>query len=201
MLVADIDLKQQAARFQAPGKFAVHREAEQAENPVESPSRHRQLGIAPDHPGRPRILTRRCLHRPFGDVEPNQPQPARSCLRRQAAQIVAFAATGIETGQGIVAFGQHLPRQRLGNRRVDAAVQEAPPCRHHRLAIAGIARTLVLYRQQIDVALAGNIERMALRAAPGSTGALQQLRVQRAGQRVKGFRGQGFSIFFRVDRR
>jgi hypothetical protein len=66
-----------------------------------------------------------------------------------------------------------------------AGIEETLARRNHFLAIAGVERALFLYRQQVDIALTGDVETMTDGAAPCRILALQTGTIQRAGQRLK----------------
>jgi hypothetical protein len=108
--------------------------------------------------------------------------------RGQLAQVVALATSGIEATDSRVSrqIGQHRPAHRSGNRLVKARREKTPPRRDHLLAVARIARAFVLHRQQVGVALAGDIETVAGGAGPGGTGEMQGRTVERTGERLKG---------------
>jgi hypothetical protein len=103
------------------------------------------------------------------------------------AQVVAFAATGIEAAGSCAGgqVGQHGTAGGCGDRLVVAGVEEALAGGNHLLAVARIARALVLDWQQVGVALAGDVEAVAGSAMPGGTVAMQRRAVQRAGQRLE----------------
>ena len=67
-----------------------------------------------------------------------------------------------------------------------AGIEKAAAGGDHLLAIAGVERALVLHRQQVGVALAGDVETVAGGALPGRTLAVQRGAVERAGQGGEG---------------
>src|SRR5690606_28831490 len=104
------------------------------------------------------------------------------------AQVVALAAAGVEAGERAArhGVGEHRLRHRVGDRFVVPGLEEAPARGDHLLAVAGVERTLVLHRQQVHVALRGDVEAVAVRATQATALALQWRAVERAGQRGEG---------------
>ena len=82
--------------------------------------------------------------------------------------------------------GQHGAGDGLGDGLVVAGIEEAAAGGDHLLAVAGVERTLVLYRQQMGVALAGDVEVVAGRATPRAAFAVQRGAIKRAGQGGEG---------------
>ena len=186
MIRPGVDLQQETAGFEHPREFGIDGKAKEAQHAIERGRQHRQRRVAADHPGGVFVLLGRRLNRPFGDVQPEQAE-RRSGLRRrrcQLAQVVAFAAAGVEASQRGLGRGavEHEAADGGSDRRVGAGVEEAAARRDHRLAVARVERALVLHRQQVDVTLAGEVETVAARAAQGGAVAVQGRAVERAGE-------------------
>ena len=179
-----------AAGLEHPGEFAVHREAEQAQDAVHGARQHRQVGVAAHDPVGGLVLGRLFLlgggqYRPFRDVQAEDGQVLpRGAGSGQLAQVVALAAAGVEAGGGHFRsqVGQGDPGHGGGDGLVMAGVEVAPAGRHHFLAVPRVPGTLVLHRQEVGVALGGDVEIMAGGTAPGGAVALQRGAVQGAGQ-------------------
>jgi hypothetical protein len=203
---AGVDLQQFAAAAQHARELGVDREAEHAQHAVERGRQHRQAGVAADDPGGGRIgagpaagvlqiALRRRLHRPLRDVEAGERERARFHRRRggELAQVVALAAAGVEAGERLAGGRalEHGARHRSGDRRVMPGLEEAPARGDHLLAVAGVARALVLHRQQVHIALGGEVEAVPVRAAQAAALALQRRAVERAGEGGEGSGGHG----------
>ncbi|MNV70870.1 hypothetical protein D3C71_1638540 [compost metagenome] len=82
-------------------------------------------------------------------------------------RVVPLAAADIQ--QRLCVGCQRLIQQ-LGypllQRPIKTAIQERAPRLHHFRTVAGLLRTLVLYRQQVDVALFGAVKLMVSVATP-----------------------------------
>ena len=107
--------------------------------------------------------------------------------RGELAQVIAFAAAGVEAAErGLRGqIGQRGPADRDGNRLVAAGIQEAPAGGDHLLAVARIAGALLLNRQEMGVALAGDVETVAGRAAQAGAAAALRSAAPGAGQRLE----------------
>ena len=125
--------------------------------------------------------------------KPISENDASGFFRHQLPQVVALTAPCVQTGQPGVAgiAGHHSFADGLGNRPVVTGVEETLSSRHHLLAITRVQRTLLLYRQQMQVALAGDIETVASRALPASTRIAERVTIQRAGEGVERVRAHG----------
>ena len=188
MLGPGIDLHQHAARFEYAGEFRIHRKAEHAQHAIERRIHHRQVCIAADKPGRIALLLRRRLHRPFGDIQPDQRQrPGRGVGRGELAQVVALAAARIKHVHDTTPCvrRQHAATHRLCNRLVMARIEKTPARRDHLLAVTRIPRALVLHGQKMDIAFTSHIEAVTGRTAPHRPGGLQRQAVERAGESLK----------------
>jgi hypothetical protein len=64
--------------------------------------------------------------------------------------------------------------------------EKAPAGGNHLLAVTRIERALSLHRQQVRVALSGDVETVAGRAAPGWPRVREGRAVERAGERREG---------------
>ena len=185
MIRPGVDLHQLSLRREHASEFGINGEAEHAQYAIQRARLYRQVGIAADNPRHSFVLLRRGKDGPLGDVQADRRQMPCLIVRSKLAQVVAFAATGIETAHRRTGnrLRQHGAPCRVGNPLVMAGIEKAPARRHHLLAVAGIARAFVLHGQQMGVALAGDVESVAVGTAPRSTVAAQRFAVQRAGQR------------------
>src|SRR5690554_4157506 len=158
---------------------------ENTQQPIDGARQHWQAGVAAHHPVHAFVLPGSGKNRPFRDIQPEQ----RHCLsvtarRSQLAQVITLAAARIEaTGDRV---GRQIRHYRLAYRSGDwlvkTLIEKASPRRNHCLAVAGIAGAFVLHRQQVGIALAGDIETVTGGAAPGGALAIERPAIQGAGE-------------------
>jgi len=94
----------------------------------------------------------------------------------QAAQVVALAAAGVQYHRGII-FRQ-VPGADLGDLvcqpLIVAVVEEVPPRADHLAVVSWVFRVTVLGKQQVDVALPGHVEDVAVGACERRVLAVQR---------------------------
>jgi hypothetical protein len=188
MVRPGIKLQQLAARLEHTGKLGMDRKPENAQHPIKRAWLHGQVGVAAHNPGGQPVLFRCRQDRPLGDIQPKQRQGLAATGRSgQLTQVVTLAATGIEATGNSPGWQtrQYRPAYRSGNRLVMAGIEEALAGSDHQLAVARIARALVLNRKQVGIALTGDVKAMTSGAAPHRPVAVKRGAVQGAGKRLE----------------
>ncbi len=166
-----------AGREQASGFVPVQR-AEDAGQQVAAGIDQRHAGHARHQPFELRCALAGALDRLAGDIQRIAIRPWQRLGELRG--VVALAAADIQPASGRAFGGQ--PCQALGQRRIVAAVEKTPACLDHRLVVPGVAAVLVLYRQQIEVALARAVEAVVGRAGDAIVHRLQRCLAEGAGQ-------------------
>jgi len=102
----------------------------------------------------------------------------------QAAQVISFAAAGIE--DHLFSLSRQAGQDHLGNpvreKLVVASVEEVPPSRDHFFAVAGVLGAPTLRQQQVDKSLPCDVERVSFHALECAVVAGQWIPAYRAGK-------------------
>ena len=159
MILRRQHLKEIPPVLQDPGKFLRQGNGKQAGQKGGAAVLHRDMGRGGAEPAGILIFCGGAAHRFLGNVQSGKGQTQ---LFRQGGAVVSFAAAHIQNispdGKGF-----RLLHQGTGNGSIEARFQKGAPGQHLFPGISGIQGTLVLHRQQMDIALPGNVKAVVLR--------------------------------------
>src|SRR5699024_5676335 len=145
--------------------------AEYAQRSIQAGVGHRQAGAGADQPLDVPVASAGLDHRVLADIQPGAVGPGQGA--GQTVGVVTFATAHIQYDAGCLFTEQ--PVDLIADRLVMAAVEEGLAAAEHGRGVAGLAAVLVLYQQQVEVALAGLVVAVAIGTGPGAIRNLQRL--------------------------